>query len=331
MNRGNIALFALDASRDFGDKVSTHLGIPLSPHEELDFDDGEHKVRPLCSVRNQDVFVMQSLYSGPHDSVNDKLCRLLFFLGALRDASAERVTAVVPYLCYAREDRKTKARDPVITRYVACLLEAVGVDRVLTLDVHNLAAFQNAARCPTDHLEAQQLFIDYFVPRMQTEEVVVVSPDAGGLKRAEAFRQALSQALHRPIDRAFKEKYRTEGVVSGDAFFGDVAHKVAIIIDDMISTGTTLARAVTACHERGAKRIYAAASHGIFVGHANEVLAHPALDEVVVTDTIPPFRLAPEVIQAKLVVLDAAALFAKAITCIHTGGSIADLLNPGVA
>jgi ribose-phosphate pyrophosphokinase len=327
MNRGNIVLFALDASRDFGEQVSTHLGIPLSPHEELEFDDGEHKARPLLSVRNQDVFVIQSLYSGPHDSVNDKLCRLLFFLGTLRDASAERITAVVPYLCYMREDRKTKARDPVTTRYVACLLEAVGVDRVVALDVHNLAAFQNAARCPTDHLEAQKLFIEYFLPRMQSEEVVVVSPDAGGLKRAEAFRQAFSQALHRPIDSAFKEKYRTEGVVSGDAFFGEVAHKVAIIIDDMISTGMTLARAVTACHERGAKRIYAAASHGVFVGDANDVLAHPALEKVVVTNTIPPFRLAPEVIEAKLVVLDAAALFAKAITRIHTGGSIVDLLD----
>lgn len=277
------------------------------------------------------MFVIQSLYSGPHDSVNDKLCRLLFFLGALRDASVERVTAVVPYLCYTREDRKTKARDPITTRYVACLLEAVGVDRVVALDVHNLAAFQNAARCPTDHLEAQKLFIDYFVPQMQSEEVVVVSPDAGGLKRAEAFRQAFSQALHRPIDSAFKEKYRTEGVVRGEAFFGEVAHKVAIIIDDMISTGMTLARAVTACHERGAKRIYAAASHGIFVGDASEVLAHPALAKVVVTNTIPPFRLAPEVMQDKLVVLDAAALFAKAITCIHTGELLVDLLDQGVA
>jgi ribose-phosphate pyrophosphokinase len=128
-------------------------------------------------------------------------------------------------------------------------LEAVGVDRVVALDVHNLAAFQNAARCPTDHLETQKLFIDYFVPRMQTEEVVV-SPDAGGLKRAEAFRQAFSKALHRPIDSAFKEKYRTEGVVSGDAFFGDVAHKVAIIIDDMISTGMTLARGHSASRMR---------------------------------------------------------------------------------
>ena len=133
MNRESIALFALDASRDFGKKVSPQLGIALSPHEELDFEDGEHKTRPMFSVRNQDVLVIQSLYSGPHDSVNDKLCRLLFFLVVLRDASTERVTAVIPYRCYAREDRKTKSRDPVTTRYVAGLLEAVGVDHVVAL------------------------------------------------------------------------------------------------------------------------------------------------------------------------------------------------------
>src|SRR5512135_3205205 len=139
-----IHLFALNASRAFGERVAQRLGMPLSPHEERDFEDGEHKARPLASVRGADVFVIQSLYGEPGQGVNDKLCRLLFFIGALRDASAGRVTAVVPYLCYARKDRKTQARDPVTTRYVAALFEAVGTDRVLTLDVHNLAAFQNA-------------------------------------------------------------------------------------------------------------------------------------------------------------------------------------------
>jgi ribose-phosphate pyrophosphokinase len=326
MDRGDIALFVLDSSRDFGAKVSAKLGIPLSAHEERDFEDGEHKSRPLVNVRGQDVFVVQSLYSDPQQSVNDKLCRLLFFLGALRDASAAHVTAVVPYLCYARKDQKSQPRDPVTTRYVASLFEAVGVERVVTLDAHNLAAFQNAARHCTDHLEARNLFVDYFVPLVQQGEVVVVSPDIGGIKRAEAFRQALSSALNRPISGAFMEKYRSAGVVSGEAVVGEVTGRVAIIIDDLISSGTTLARAADACRTRGAEVIYAAASHGVFVGNASQVLAHPALERVVVTDTIPPFRLEPDLVRNKLVVLEASSLFAEAIHRIHTGGSIVDLL-----
>lgn len=326
-DRGDIAVFALNASRDFGAKVCAHLGLPLGEHEEREFEDGEHKARPLVNVRGQDVFVVQSLYSDLQQSVNDKLCRLLFFLAALRDASAERVTAIVPYLCYARKDRKSKSRDPVTTRYVATLFEAMGVDRVVTLDVHNLAAFQNASRSRADHLEARKLFVDFFAPLVQAQDVVVVSPDVGGVKRAEDFRQALSQALGRELRTAFMEKYRSAGVVSGEAVIGDVAGKAAIIIDDLISSGGTLLRAAEACRERGAKTIYAAASHGLFVGDASHVLAHAALQKVVVTNTVPPFRLDPQVRSAKLVVLDATALFAEAIRCIHSGGSIVKLVE----
>ena len=139
-----LLLFALGATRPHGDAIARRLGLELSPHEEREFEDGEHKSRPLISVRGRDVYVIHSLYGDREQSANDKLVRLLFFLGALRDASAGRVTAIVPYLAYARKDRKSKPRDPVTTRYVASLFEAVGTDRVVTLDVHNLAAFQNA-------------------------------------------------------------------------------------------------------------------------------------------------------------------------------------------
>lgn len=327
MDRGELAIFALNASRDFGEKVCAHLGLSLSDHEEREFEDGEHKARSLVNVRGKDVFVVQSLYSDLQQSVNDKLCRLLFFLAALRDASAERVTAIVPYLCYARKDRKSKSRDPVTTRYVATLLEAMGVDRVVTLDVHNLAAFQNATRSRADHLEARKLFVDFFVPLVPTQEVVVVSPDVGGVKRAEDFRQALRHALGREVRSAFMEKYRSAGVVSGEAVVGDVAGKTAIIIDDLVSSGGTLMRAAKACRERGAETIYAAASHGLFVGDASQVLARSALAKVVVTNTVPPFRLDPRVISTRLVVLDAAALFAEAIRRIHSGGSIVELVE----
>jgi ribose-phosphate pyrophosphokinase len=320
----DLSLFALNASRDFGQRVADALGAPLAPHEEREFEDGEHKARPLESVRGRDVYVVHSLYGDPRQSVNDKLVRLLLFTGALRDASAGRITAVIPYLCYARKDRRSKPRDPVSTRYVAGLLESVGTDCVVTLDVHNLAAYENAFRIPTVHLEARKLFAEFFRSLAEDEPVAVVSPDVGGVKRAEAFRETLEHHLGRAASRAFMEKSRSEGVVSGEAFVGDVAGRTAIVIDDLISSGTTLARAVTACRAHGARRILAAASHGLFTAKAAGLLAEPALEQLVVTDTVPPFRLeAPA--RAKLRVISVAPLFAEAIRRLHAGGSIVEL------
>lgn len=327
MSLDAIRLFALSDSRTLGESIAAALDLPLSAHEERDFEDGEHKTRPLENVRRCDVFVIQSLYSEPGKSVNDKLCRLLFFIGALKDASAQSVTAVLPYLGYARKDRKTKTRDPVTTRYLAQLLESMGTGRVLTLDVHNLAAFQNAFRCPTDHLEAKNLFVEHFAASVQNLEVVVVSPDVGGVKRAEQFREALSRRLNRPAGSAFMEKQRSAGIVSGEALVGDVKGKSAIIIDDMISTGGTLSRTAYACRKLGAKSVHAAATHGIFVGKADQFVADPVLDSLVITNTLPPFRLDPKLAFNRLAVLDIAPLFADAIRRIHNGGSIVDLLG----
>lgn len=324
---GDLAVFALETGRDFGERVAAALGVSLSAHEERGFEDGEHKTRPLVSVRGKDVYVIESLYGDERASVNDRLCRLLFFIGALRDASAGRITAVIPYLCYARKDRKSKARDPVTTRYVAALFEAVGVDRVVTLDVHNLAAFQNAFRIRTDHLEARRLFVDHFAPLVGAEEVVIVSPDAGGIKRAEDFRQALGSALGRAIRSAFMEKYRSDGALSGETLAGEVKGSIAIVIDDLISSGSTILRAAEACRERGAKHVFAAATHGVFSDKADENLSSPALDLVVITDTIPPWRLEPGFIQSRLRVLDSSGLFAGAIRGIHAGESLLDLLE----
>lgn len=327
MNETELCLFALDASRDLGERIAARLGIALSSHEERAFEDGEHKARPLVNVRGRDVFVVQSLYADDAQSVNDKLCRLLFFIGALKDASAATVTAVVPYLAYARKDQKSQYRDPVTTRYVACLFEAVGTDRLVTMDVHNLAAFQNAFRCRTDHLQAQGLFAHHFAALLGDREAVVVSPDAGGIKRADRFRQRLVQVLGRPVAAAFAEKHRSEGVVRGELIVGDVKDRCAIIIDDLISTGTTIARTVKACRELGATAVYAAASHGLFVGDANRVLGDEALTGLVVTDSVPPFRLGETTAAGKLVVLPTAGLFADAIQRIHRGGSISQLLD----
>jgi ribose-phosphate pyrophosphokinase len=322
----DIRLFSLNASRYFAEKLSRELAIPLAPHEEREFEDGEHKARPLTSVRGKDVYVVQSLFADSNASVNDKLCRLLFFIGALRDASAERITILAPYLAYARKDQKSKPRDPVTTRYVAQLFEAVGTDRLVTMDVHNLAAFQNAFRCRTEHLVATKIMVLFFAKSLADKRIAVVSPDIGGVKRAEIFRQFLSQVMASEASSAFMEKQRSGGVVSGDTLVGDVRGRVAVIFDDLISSGTTIARTVQACADAGADKVYAAATHGVFTKQASKNLSLDALTRLVVTDTVPVSRLDGKTAE-KIVILESAPLFAEAVKRLHMDGSIVDLLS----
>lgn len=319
-------LIVMNSSQDFGNRVAVHSGEKVVPHEEREFEDGEHKIRPLVNVRNQNVFIISSLHADAMQSVNDKLCRLLFLIGALRDASAGRVIAVVPYLCYARKDRKTKPRDPVTTRYVAQMFEAVGTDHLLTMDVHNLAAFQNAFRTTTtDHLESMQLFVNHFLPLVSNDKVAVVSPDVGGVKRAEFFRELLQSKTEREVTAGFMQKQRSEGVVTTGAFVGDVKGRVVIIVDDLISSGTTLSRTAEACRDAGAELIYGAATHGMFSSNAETVLSLSAIDRIVITDTVSPWRLSQRFIASKLDFIDATPLFAEAIACINWGESIVSL------
>jgi ribose-phosphate pyrophosphokinase len=321
---GRFCLFALKATADLGQAISQALGQELAKHEERAFEDGEHKVRPLDEVDGADVYVVQSLHSGPSESANDKLCRLLFFIGALKDAGAARVTAVVPYLCYARKDRRTKLNDPVTTRYVAGMFEAVGTDRIVTLEVHNPVAFENAFRCRTVTLTGAPLFVDY-VRRLGDDRLSVVSPDPGGTKRAELFREALEATLGRPVGKAFADKHRSAGVVSGDLFIGDVAGATALVIDDLISTGGTLFRAARAARQAGAHRVIALVTHGLFMPGADEVIADPAIDRLVVTDAVPPFRLGSGPARDKIDILPAAPLLATAIQRLREGASLSDL------
>lgn len=318
-------LFALNSSKAFGEQVARAAGVPLSAHEEADFEDGEHEARPLESVRNQEVFVVQSLYADNERSINDKLCRLLFFIGALKDASARKVTAVLPYLCYARKDQKSETRGPVTTRYLASMLETVGADHIITIDVHDIPAYQNAFRLPTENLEARRMFADHIAPRVQGQDIAVMSPDIGGVKRAERFQKTLCKRLQQDIPLVFKEKYRKEGVVSGETIVGDVKGKLVIIEDDMISTGTTLARSVTACKAAGARGVIAAATHGLFSGKARELLADDMLQQIIVTNTVPPFRLQGTPVLGKVTVLDATPLFGEALKRMHEGGSLTEL------
>jgi len=325
MAGARLQIFALEATAELGRAVATVLGQPLAAHEEREFEDGEHKSRPLDDVAGADVYVVQSTHGGPQQSANDKLCRLLFFIGALKDAGAARVTAVSPYLCYLRKDRRTKPNDPVTTRYVASLFEAVGTDCMVTLEVHNPAAFENAFRCRTVALSGTPLFVDYVKANLPNENLSVISPDAGGMKRAELLRETLEHALGRPLGKGLAEKHRSAGVVSGDLFAGDVIGSTALIVDDLISTGGTLLRTARSARTAGAKRVLAFVTHGLFMTGAAEVLVDPALDQVVISNAVPPFRLEPAQ-SKKLVILPAAPLLAEAIRRLHEERSLTDLI-----
>ena len=301
-----------------GERVAAELGVSLAAHEERVFEDGEGKTRPLESVGGRDVFVLSALHGSAAGSPHDKLVRLLFFLGALRDAGAATVTPVAPYLCYARKDRRTKARDPIATRYVAALFEAMGIGRLVALDVHNLAAFENAFRCPTVHLEARGLFVERLLREAAGAPLAVISPDAGGTQRADALRRDLAAATGSEPTLGLVAKRRSEGVVSDEALFGDVDGRMAVIVDDLVASGGTLVRAARRCRENGASRVWAMATHGVLAGGAPGLWTEPALERVVITDSIP--RGEGELPASdKLEVLGIAPLLAGAIARLHGG------------
>jgi len=280
-------LFAPSHSAAFARSVADCLKIPLAKSEEREFGGGEHKMRPLDDVQNQDVFVIQSLFADEHASANDKLCRLLFFLAALKDAGARRVTAVVPYFAYSRKDRRTQPQDAVITRYVAQMFEATGVDCVVALDIHNEAAFDNSFRCQSVRIEASDVFATTMASELGTAPVVVASPDIGGVKRAQLFRETLARKLGREIGFAFLEKRRTGGVVSGDLLVGDVDKRALVIYDDLIASGTTITRACQVARRSGAERVYVAAPHAAFLPEATQLFESEDIHSVLVSDSIP--------------------------------------------
>ncbi len=324
--RSDPVIFSLNSGRAFATRVSQHLSLPLGEHEEREFEDGEHKIRPLQSVRNRDVYVVQSVYGDRQQSLNDRLVRLLFLLAVLRENGAARVTAVIPYLCYSRKERKTKPRDPVTSRYLAQLFEAVGIDRMVTLDVHNHAAFQNAFRCHSEHLSAHGPLIDHFLPQLQGRSVTVASPDIGGVKRAEQFREALVGRLGQPVAHAFMEKHRSKDLVTGSAVVGDVVDRTVLIVDDLIAGGGTMKRAAEAFRRQGAAEVFTLATHGVFATAAAEALGSAAISRVAVTNSIPlPPGLDTGPFQDRLAIIDIAPLVGEAIRRMHDGNSLTEL------
>lgn len=312
-------IFSLDPDGRFGPALAAELGTSLSCLEDRAFEDGEHKVRPLVDPRGKDVYVVASLHGGPHESPHDKLCRLLLFIATLREHGAARVSAVVPYLAYARKDRQTKPFDPVTLRYVAQLFEAVGTAQLLVLEAHNVAALQNAFRCTTLHLEAHRVFDSVVSDIARAGPIAVASPDPGGVKRAQLWREALEQRLAQPVGFAMVDKRRSAGVVSSfDLVAGEVAGMAVLLLDDLIASGGTMQRAAAALRRAGAREVIALAAHGLFIPPAADVLADAAISRVVVTDSVPPFRLpANGAVAGKLQIVSVVPSFAQAVRQCH--------------
>ncbi|MGZ5184408.1 MAG: ribose-phosphate diphosphokinase [Caldimonas sp.] len=312
-------IFSLEPASPFAQALADALDVTLSPHEERVFADGERKLRPLVDPRGADAYVVHSLHGGPIDSPHDKLCRLLMFVATLKDHGAARVTAVVPYLAYARKDQQTKPHDPVGLRYVAQLFEAVGVAQLIVLEAHNVAAFQNAFRCPTLHLSAHQVFAELAEKLAGTGPLAVASPDPGGVKRALLWREALEERLGRPVNFAMIDKRRSAGVLSGSRLgAGEVEGATVLLLDDLIASGETLQRGAAALRRAGAKDVVGCAAHGLFIDKAAQLLADDSLSGLVVSDSVPPFRLPDDgPVRAKLQVVSAVPLFAEAIRTSH--------------
>ncbi len=322
-------LFALSESRDLALSVAESAGLALTPLEERRFESGEFKLRPLESVRDRTAFVVESLAGDPAVPTTERLVRLLFLLSGLKDAGATRRIALVPYLAFARKERRTQLRDPVNTRYVAQLLEAAGLDRLLALDVHNPAALDNAFRIPVDHLSAMPMMVDHFARQLAAAPLTVVSPDVGGIKRAQLFRELLQRRLDREVEIAFIEKRRALDVVSSGALVGDVSRRDVIVIDDLCASGGTLMRAADLCRRSGAAAVHAAVTHAPVPAGLAALLTAGSLASVVVSDSVGPGPTAARSSGngMRLTVLAVGPLFGQALRRMLDGKPLAPLLE----
>lgn len=348
-------LVSLDGPSALAEGVAQALEEPLAPLEHRPFDDGEHKWRPTVDPSGRDACVIASLHGDADFTPQDKLVRLLVVLATLRDHGAARVTALLPYLAYARKDVRTQPFDPLTSRLVAQWLEASGCARVVALEVHNPAAFENAHRIPTVHVDAWRAFdaVVAYSPAeaaimagsagrvisansaaamtsstaaasaasavaegvVKARPLVVASPDPGGVKRALRWREHLETLLAHPVGFAMVDKRRSLGLVSGGRLVaGDVDGARVLLLDGLVASGHTLVAAAAALRHAGAAEVEAYAAHGLFTGDADAVLAASGLTRLVVTDSVPAFRLPPSAAFAsRLQVVSAAPLLARSL------------------
>ena len=311
-----IKIFAANSNPELARKVSECLGIPLGKSDVGKFSDGECSVSVFETVRGSDVFVIQST----SDPVNDNLMELLIMIDAFKRASAGRITAVLPYYGYARQDRKAKGRDPISAKLVADLITAAGADRILTMDLHALQ-IQGFFNIPVDHLEGMPILANYIEMKYGKgrENTVVMSPDVGSIGRARKF----AERLDLPI--AIVDKRRQKANVSEVMnIIGDIDGKDVIIFDDMIDTAGTLCNGAAAIKAKGARTITACATHAVLSGPAIDRIKEAPLDEIILLDTI---ALPEEKKLPNMKVLSTAPVFAEAISRIFSDKSIYSLNN----
>ena len=303
-----------NANRKLAKDICEKMGIDLLDCDVTTFSDGEINVEINETVRGCDVFIIQPT----HSPVNDNLMENLILIDACKRASAGRINAVIPYYGYARQDRKTRAREPITAKLVANLLEKAGADRVVTMDLH-AGQIQGYFDIPVDHLSAIPVLAEYFKDKID-ENSTVVSPDLGGVTRARNF----ANKLNLPI--AIIEKRRPRPNVSEVMnVIGDIEGKTCILVDDIIDTAGTICQAAKTLKEMGAKEVYGCATHGVLSGPAIERLLDSDLKEFVITDSIPLPDL-PE-IRDKIKVVSVAEMFAKALTIISNNESISKIFD----
>ena len=321
----DIKVFTGNSNPKLAQNICQELGIPLGDSEVGAFSDGENFASIYETVRGSDVFVVQSTCSFRKDdksgSVNDALMELLIMSDALRRASAGRSTAVIPYFGYARQDRKTKPRDPISAKLVANLIAEAGADRVLTMDLH-ANQIQGFFDIPVDNLLGNPIFVDYYAKKFgdKCEDMMVVSPDVGSVARARAFAQKLHMQLA-IVDKRRQKANQCEVM----NVIGDVKGKDCILFDDMVDTAGSLCNAAKAIVEvGGANKVYACASHGVLSGPAIDRLESSNIEELALLDTIPAH---PEAVRARIKYLSVASMFSEAIERTYQEVSISKLFR----
>ena len=312
-SKGKLMVFTGRANPKLSKEITNYIGVEPGRVDISTFRNGEIYAKYLESVRGSDAFVIQSLC----EPVNDNLMELLIMVDALRRASARRISAVVPYYAYARQDKKTEPREPISAKLIADLLIVAGVDRVLTMDLH-AGQIQGFFNVPVDHLTALPILAQHFKKR-NLSDLIVVSPDVGRVKIAKRCADRIGVSI------AVLHKSRpAHNVAEITQLVGDVRGKRALIIDDMIDTGGTIVYGAEALLKNGAKEVYVCATHPIFSGPAVEKLSKSPIKEVVVTNTIP---VSPEKRFEKLKVLSIASLFGQVILNVHEDESVSELFQ----
>ncbi|MBA2311636.1 MAG: ribose-phosphate diphosphokinase [Actinobacteria bacterium] len=316
-----LTIFSGTANRELAEDVSTHLGMRLGEVEISTFANSETYVRFAESVRGKDAFVIQSSC----DSVDHHLMQHLIMIDALQRASAKRITAVLPFFPYARQDKKTRGREPVTARLVADFYEAAGADRILSVDLHT-GQIQGFFNVPFDHLTALPLLAGYFDDLLD-EDFVVVSPDTGRVRLAEKWTQHLSEYGNKNCPVAFLQKSRrrdARNVSQTRTVVGDVDGRMCVVVDDMIDTAGTLVNGAEALLEAGASGVYAAATHPILSDPATDRIKNSPIQQVVVTDTLP---IPADKRLDKLVVLSIAPTIAQTIKAVFEEDSVSELFH----